>query len=430
MSDDLQSVLTWLRSPEAIRQRCEMLYGAVLAGESPHFTVHEEQLAMAVDYVLAELQANYPDLAVPYHSRWRHFAAGGRERWAELAASLDSDPLERGRSAIELVIVSVLLDAGAGPDWRYHDPLCPQALVRSEGLAAASFDWYRHGGLSGLPEQPWRVDASALQQLDPAALQDAFQVGPDNPLLGVDGRVQLLHRLGAAVAAQPEIFSAPSRLDTHPSSRPSSRPSARLGSLFDYLLQLAGPQQQLAATRLLSVILTTLSSIWPGRIELAGENLGDVWRHPMARSTEPEHDPSTGLVPFHKLSQWLTYSLVEPLEEAGVTVSGLDQLTGLPEYRNGGLFIDLGVLKLKNPAARYNAHPVDSELVVEWRALTVVLLDRLAAGIRTRLGLDQEQLPLAKVLQGGSWSAGRRIARELRPDGAPPLQIISDGTVF
>ncbi|MCB1811109.1 MAG: DUF1688 family protein, partial [Candidatus Competibacteraceae bacterium] len=213
-------------------------------------------------------------------------------------------------------------------------------------------------------------------------------------------------------------------------SRPSSRPSARLGSLFDYLLQLAGPQQQLAATRLLSVILTTLSSIWPGRIELAGENLGDVWRHPMARSTEPEHDPSTGLVPFHKLSQWLTYSLVEPLEEAGVTVSGLDQLTGLPEYRNGGLFIDLGVLKLKNPAARYNAHPVDSELVVEWRALTVVLLDRLAAGIRTRLGLDQEQLPLAKVLQGGSWSAGRRIARELRPDGAPPLQIISDGTVF
>lgn len=426
MSDELQSVLTWLRSPEAIRQRCEMIYAAALAGELQHFSVHEEQLATAVDYVLAELRANYPDLDVPYHSRWRHFNAGGRERWPELAARLANDPLERGRCAIELVIVSVLLDAGAGPDWRYHDSLCKPVLLRSEGLAAASFDWYCHGGLSSLPGVPWRVDASALQQLDPAALQQAFQVGPDNPLLGVDGRVQLMHRLGAAVAVQPEIFAG-----SGPAGEPlGDQSEGRLGNLFDYLLTLAGPQQQLAATRLLSVVLTALSSIWPGRIELVGENLGDVWRHPAARSADPEHDPSSGLVPFHKLSQWLTYSLVEPLEDAGVTVSGLDQLTGLPEYRNGGLFIDLAVLQLKNPAARYNAHTVESELVVEWRALTVALLDRLAAGIRTRLGLDQAQLPLAKVLQGGSWSAGRRIARELRADGAPPLQIISDGTVF
>jgi hypothetical protein len=44
--------------------------------------------------------------------------------------------------------------------------------------------------------------------------------------------------------------------------------------------------------------------------------------------------------------------------------------------------------------------------------------------------LSAEQLPLARVLEGGSWRAGRLIARELRPDGGPPLQIHSDGTVF
>ena len=54
-------------------------------------------------------------------------------------------------------------------------------------------------------------------------------------------------------------------------------------------------------------------------------------------------------MPFHKLSQWLTYSLLEPFEWAGVTVTGLDALTGLPEYRNGGLLLDTGVLRLRDP---------------------------------------------------------------------------------
>ena len=51
-----------------------------------------------------------------------------------------------------------------------------------------------------------------------------------------------------------------------------------------------------------------------------------------------------GLVPLHKLSQWLAYSLIEPLIEAGFSITEIDGLTGLAEYRNGGLFIDAGVL--------------------------------------------------------------------------------------
>ena len=135
-------------------------------------------------------------------------------------------------------------------------------------------------------------------------------------------------------------------------------------------------------------------------------------------------------MPLHKLSQWLSYSLIEPLEWAGYTVVGLDDLTGLPEYRNGGLFLDTGVIALKDPSEAAQPHAVDSALVVEWRALTVALLDLIADPIRQKLGLDANRFPLAKVLEGGTWATGRRLARERRGDGSPPLVIVSDGTVF
>jgi hypothetical protein len=134
-------------------------------------------------------------------------------------------------------------------------------------------------------------------------------------------------------------------------------------------------------------------------------------------------------MPFHKLSQWLTYSLLEPFEWAGARVEGLDELTGLPEYRNGGLFLDAGVLRLKDASQTEHLHAPGDELIVEWRALTVALLDELAPLVRTQLGLSPEQMPLACVLEGGTWAAGRALAQQLR-EGKPPLNIESDGTVF
>jgi len=68
--------------------------------------------------------------------------------------------------------------------------------------------------------------------------------------------------------------------------------------------------------------------------------------------------------------------------------------------------------------------------VVGWRSLTVALLDRLAPMVRERLGVSAAEFPLARVLEGGSWAAGRRIARQKRVDGGPPITVISDGTVF
>jgi hypothetical protein len=183
---------------------------------------------------------------------------------------------------------------------------------------------------------------------------------------------------------------------------------------------------KIAAPVILQVLLTELGPVWEGRMSLGGLALGDTWRHPAIR----REDATNGLMPLHKLSQWLAYSLIEPLEGAGLKVVDIDGLTGLAEYRNGGLFVDAGVLALKNPADVTRPHEVGSPLVVGWRGLTVALLDRIAALVRERLGVEAQDFPLARVLEGGTWAAGRRLAAERRKDGGPPLIVISDGTVF
>jgi hypothetical protein len=281
---------------------------------------------------------------------------------------------------------------------------------RSEGLAIASFHSFTAGLFSTQPDQPWQADAQGLMNLTPDGLGQAFQVSNNNPLLGLEGRVSLLQKLGHTLQQQPAFFGAD---------------LPRPGYLVDYWLTQA-TDNRISATTILQTILLGIGPIWPGRVELAGVNLGDVWPHPQL----PDTGPGSSLVPFHKLSQWLTYSLLEPLQDLGLTITDLDQLTGLAEYRNGGLLIDCGVLSLKDPAAAEIAHPPGSPLIVEWRALTLCLLDNLATHIRQTLGVDAETLPLAKILQGGTWTAGRKIAAEKRAGGGPPIQLASDGTVF
>ncbi|WP_460448130.1 URC4/urg3 family protein [Alsobacter sp. SYSU BS001988] len=401
-----------LLSPKAVRERAHRLLHLGVAGELPHFEVDSGKLCRCADYVTATIRRNYPTLQIPLHARWRHFAAGGFDRWGTLARDAAwPSSAAKGRAAFDLAIVSVLLDAGAGPRWRYREDASGESFSRSEGLAVASFDMFSAGLFSARPNEPLRADAARLAALEPAGVARAFQVGPENPMTGLDGRLALLARLGEVVAAAPGVFGR------HDDPRP--------GGLFDHLCAQA-EGGVLPAEAILRAILDHLGPIWPGRITLGGVNLGDTWRHPSLVTD----DATSGLVPFHKLSQWLAYSLIEPLQDAGIGVSGMDALTGLAEYRNGGLFIDTGVLTLRDPALAETAHPVDAPLIVEWRALTIALLDDTAALVRSSLGLTAEQFPLAKALEGGAWAAGRRIARERRPDGSPPLQVVSDGTVF
>jgi len=349
---------------------------------------------------------------VPLHARWRHFRLSGIDLWPQLDAARQwTDPAEKARAAFDLAIVSVLLDAGAGPNWRYRDGVTGLQIARSEGLAIASLRMFEAGYFSADPLDPLRADASELASFTADDLARGFQVGEGNPLTGLEGRAALIAQLGRTVLDQPAVFAMHDR--------------ARPGGLFDHLAAIADGRK-LPAPEILRNVLQYLGSIWPGRIALDGVSLGDTWRH----LAIIRNDETNGLIPFHKLSQWLTYSLIEPLEEAGIAVSDLDGLTGLAEYRNGGLFVDAGVIVLRDPAMVTLGHEVFSPLVVEWRALTVALLDRIAPLVRAALGVSAAEFPLGAVLEGGTWAAGRRLARQKRPDGAPPIHVISDGTVF
>ncbi len=398
-ADDAE--LRYLRSPRAIRERCEHVYTLALRGELAHWSIDDARLDEIARRVVQTTRAAYPDVrAIPGHSRWRHFGAGGVDRLAlfdgRLGASSDD---ERLAARFDLVITSVLLDAGAGDRWRYREE-SGKTYSRSEGIAVASYDLFVAGVFSDDPAAaPLRADAAALERTSKLVLARHLQVDDDNPMIGVAGRAALMQRLGAVVRASPAWGN-------------------RLGGFGLELLR-AAKGGKLRAADILVAVLEALGAIWPGREVCAGHNLGDVWTH-----------STVGRVPLHKLSQWLTYSLFEPLEWAGVTIEAPDELTGLAEYRNGGLFVDGGAIVPRHAGVLGDEHEVSSDVVIEWRALTLALLDRTVERVRTLLGLSARELPLAKVLEGGTWRAGRELAAEKRAGGGPPLRVRSDGTVF
>ena len=178
-----------------------------------------------------------------------------------------------------------------------------------------------------------------------------------------------------------------------------------------------------------------LSPIWPDtRTRIGNKSLGDAW----PCSSMPQYNeqyPHTqhiweNIVPFHKLTQWLCYSVMAPMTRLlDIHFAGADLLTGLPEYRNGGLFIDTGLLRLTSQAVqkgvenfsdncRMNGHPhmeivpmfeAGDDVVVEWRAITVGLLDMTVVEVNKMLGLEGEnKLSLAQVLEAGTWKVSAR----------------------
>ncbi|KHD89680.1 MAG: uracil phosphoribosyltransferase [Bdellovibrio sp. ArHS] len=394
--------LDFLLSPSAIRKSAEEILQLTIAGKT-NFVYHPEEMDTVVNYVLEVIRDKYPTLDIPFHSRWGHFRVGNVDRIKILDAKLsEKDALAIARTKFDLVITSVLLDAGAGDLWSYEERNTGQKLSRSEGLAVASFYLFMQGHLSSHRTNPLQVDSLGLRSLSEKTLRSAFQVTAENPLIGVEGRLSLLKNLGEVLLSKKDLF-----------------PGERPGGLVDYLLNRYG--YTVTGPQVLRAVLDGLGEIWPGRVRIGTTNLGDIWSYSKI---------SGGLAAFHKLSQWMSYSLMEPLLEAGFEVQEVEQLTGLAEYRNGGLLLDLGLITLKDTELQNRPLRPDSEVVIEWRGLTISLLDRIGAEVRKKLKKSSQDFPLAKVLEGGTWWAGRKAAGSLRKDQSPPLQIESDGTVF
>ena len=400
-----------LLSASAVRRAAQRMLQGAEASRLLHWDIDLSRLPAVAERVASVTRANYPDLNVPFHARWRHFEAGGRDRWKSIASWQDKQTKARG--AFDLAIVSVLLDAGSGGRWSYREPASGEQFRASEGLAVASFDLVANGALSARSGEPWRADAERLAGFTAADLTHAFQVSSENPLAGSEGRVKLLNNLGSVCAARPDIFAIAD--------------SPRPGGLVHAIVARSS-NGEIAAPAILELVLEALGPIWPSRLEIDGVPLGDAWLYPPWQPVA--ESMADAVVPFHKLSQWLAYSLIEPLQELGLEVTGIGGLTGLAEYRNGGFFVDGGAIRLKEPAGAERIHDVASPLVVEWRALTVALLDLLHPLVAERLGTTVERFPLACLLQGGTWSAGRLLAQEKRAGGGPPILIRSDGTTF
>jgi GTP cyclohydrolase II len=398
------AVSSGLMQLDSIRTQCGRLYELGKNGDLGFFNVDESKLDLALDVTEKVIRDTYPKLEIPNHSRLRHLGDV-----QGLLGSWSSDKVEKARRLVDLVMVSVLLDAGAGSEWKYvtHDGMVHCA---SEGLGLASLDMFNSGLFSSDPAAKTRVNSYALKHLGTEALAAGFQVSRQNKIVGLKGRTKVLNELGLALEANPEYFGTE---------------ICRPGNLVDYLLAHT-TDNKVGLEHLWKICSIGLSTIWPKQAN--GFLQGDVWQHSKLRI---EGQPGSDIVPFHKLTQWLVYSLIDALEVSlGLEVQGVQNLTCLAEYRNGGLLVDSGVISLKDEAWLQQEVNVGTELVQEWRALTVVLIDVLAAKLRQRLGVSDSEFPLAKVLEGGTWRAGRVLAKASRSDGSPPIKIRSDGNVF
>lgn len=425
----------YLLSIPSVRERCSIVFAKALNNELNNFDTDLSKIPDLVDYLGQIIARDYgTDFAsIPPHGRWQHFNANGVKRVEALVHTWEAahvTPTEITKRLVDLFVVSVLLDAGAGNKWSYTviDNGTDNVYNRSEGLAIASLEMFKQGTFSADANvQPHQVNMAALTALTPSVLGKGLQVSDQNPIDSLDGRAGLLKNLGEALSNT--VYFG---IDGRP------------GNLVDFLL--AHPStngKTVQLTTLWDALVDGLGPIWPaGRTKLDGVSLGDAW--PCSSMPQDEGDWAK-IVPFHKLTQWLCYSLLVPMKKyLGLIFVGEELQTGLPEYRNGGLLVDFGVLTLKPEPLKSGQEfgnsevPLftpDSDVIVEWRAATVGFLDYLLDKVNAKLGLVGENkadaLSLAQLLEAGTWKAGREIAAKKRPETKePPIAILSDGTVF
>ncbi|KAL1991912.1 hypothetical protein VTN49DRAFT_5220 [Thermomyces lanuginosus] len=434
----------YLRSIHAVRERSRIVLEKAKQNRLNHFDVDMTKFHATASYVVSIIKRDYDSdyQSIPPHGRWQHFDVGGRPRIVQLLQSWPSriDSLERTRRLVDLFVISVLLDAGAGNRWSYKSKESGKVFSRSEGLAVASLEMFKSGMFSSDPEEHCQVDAAGLRKISVTALAKGLQHSEQNPLEGLEGRHGLLMRLADALGNQ-KLFGD----------------NGRPGNMVDYLLShpttLASSVPIVTIPTLWSVLMDGLGSIWPSsRTQVEGVSIGDAW----PCSSLPQSPPAElweSIAPFHKLTQWLCYSIMVPMTRLmNIHFAGTGLLTGLPEYRNGGLLIDTGLLTLKDKDLKrgletYKANAqvtgqrsmevvpmfsADDDVIVEWRAVTVGFLDELLEEVNRQLGLHGEDaLTLAQLLEAGTWKAGREMAAVSRPNTKePPIMIISDGTVF
>ncbi|KAL4890673.1 hypothetical protein BDV59DRAFT_89412 [Aspergillus ambiguus] len=423
-----------LLSLQAIREKAHAVFQLAEQGSLSHYDYHPERLDEVGDYVMGIIERDFgPDRyhLIPPHGRWQHFEVGGVPRISNLLDTWKKDGYdvkEQARSLIDLFFVSVLLDAGAGDTWRYKEPDTEEVYTRSEGIAVASLHMYLDGMFADQASlRKDIVHGQGLQALSLETLSAGFQAGKGNNLLGLSARGDILRRLGESLLSLPQFFG----------------PSGRPGLLVDYILE--NSEGSLDYSLLWSILQKTLIPIWPSdRTHVRGQPIGDAWPlRALRQCSDDGSDPETASIqPFHKLTQWLAYTLMVPFTRLlSAPWANAELGTGLPEYRNGGLFVDMGLLTLKPEAMERGLQSsgggdlpcfgAGDDEIVEWRAMTVALLDKLHERVATSGRFGGTRLSLPQMLEAGTWKAGRELAAAKRPETkSSPILNSGDGTLF
>ena len=352
---------------------------------------------------------------MPLHSRWRHFEFQGIDRWA-LASRWRCRGGDDRRASAAAALISPssafcsMPAPGRSGGITMHAAGRPLAGPKASRLQASTmFRTACFRRIRAIPCAPMPTPAESAA--DKFGL--GLQITDANPMVGIDGRIALLRRLGRTVQRKSGYFRRGTIHRAQAGFSTSSPMRRRAGTI--------------PATSILTKLLTHLGPIWPSRLTLGGVALGDCWRHPLVTTS----DATNGLVPLHKLSQWLAYSLIEPLQWAGIDGDGyrwsyrpcrVSQWRAFHRHRRAGL---------RDPMQAMREHDVVIDpgrgMARRSRSRCSICSPQTSA---RQLGCERESFPLAKVLQGGTWAAGRKLAEKLRPDGAPPIRVVSDGSVF
>ncbi len=446
--------VTYLLSIKSVRERSSIVFQKALKNKLNNFDIDLNQIPKCVNFIKELILRDYNDPnkfnEIPSHGRWQHFNVGGIDRISNLIELIkkqnngivgkEEEKLIITKSLIDLFLISVLLDAGAGDSWLYKTK-DGFKIGRSEGIAIASYYMFINGKFSNDDSKPYQINGDKLINFKNNDLIDGFQINNNNnQFIGIEGRCELIRNLGKSLNSKDNenYFGY----------------DHRGGNLIDYLIKLSTENDnngEIDLNDLWDLLMYSLTRIWPeGRTKLNNKSLGDSW-HIKVLKEDKKQEEWEDIVTFHKLTQWLCYSLIVPIKKIlNLKIKNESLQTGLPEYRNGGLLIDFKIINLKsnilkkgfenssiflNEKNEYNlpTFKPNDDIIIEWRSITIGFLDYLLPLVNESLGVNGtiNELSLPQLLEAGSWKAGREIAKKLRPNtGGPPINLYSDGTVF
>ncbi|WFE89280.1 DUF1688 family protein [Roseibium porphyridii] len=378
-----------LFQPQEVRRRAHAFLDMGIAGKLNHVGLDLTKLDDALGLVLETTKEIYPDFQIPPYGIWRAFETGGIDRWSAMASAREFESAqEMLLAAADLALLALFMKTRRPGNWVFEDPMTGSKVAGDDALALAAFHMFASGSFSGEMTDPYRVDAETLVRLDLNELTSGLQWDRDADQELLSAMQAHLKRFGEAMALRPDLFSEGN----------VTRPGV-------LALRLAGEADAgIDASKLLDNLLETFAPVWDGGAKAGDVGLGDSFDY-----TGKSAGSETTTVPFHLCAQEMVYSLVEPFAWAGFEVTGLQDLTPPSDLAHAALFVQTGVLAISSENDEALPEETKTDRMVELRAVSAALADKLADRLRSELDVSADQVPLTCILEGGTRRAGLRI---------------------